>query len=150
MDRVFASEAKGRWFDSSHGHHVQRASRRVRARGAVRTPVYKRSGPLISSGISVKGRLSRCLRQNRSSILRIPASIIVNMMKVIGDWLLIVQKAIHVGTALWFMAVLMFVHPEWSEEWRDVRLLLAINVGAAALNFILYCAISFIIRSRAK
>lgn len=59
-------------------------------------------------------------------------------MKVIGDYLMFAQRAIHVGSALWFFAVLLYVNPSWPEEWRDIKILLVINVGITVINSLLY------------
>lgn len=64
-----------------------------------------------------------------------------NDMTALGKWLTLIQRAIHTGSALWFLAVLLYVNPEWSEEWRDLRILLVLNSGAAALNILIYTAV---------
>lgn len=59
-------------------------------------------------------------------------------MKTYESWALTLQQGVHAGSNLWFIVVLISVHPEWPEEWRDLRILFALNIGTAILNGVIY------------
>lgn len=62
-------------------------------------------------------------------------------MKVYEELTLTIQRAIGVGSLIWFVSMIIFVHPTWPEELHDILLLLVINIGYASLIMLVHLAL---------